>query len=66
MNTTNSPQSTSRSQKLNGGRERFAVYFPKEEADAIRKQVEKTGLSQSSIIANRYFQGKNLETSNKD
>ena len=66
MNTRNSPQSTSRSQKLNAGRERFAVYFPKEEAEAIRKQMQQTGLSQSSIIANYYFQGKELQNQKED
>lgn len=63
MSTLNSPtasKNSSRSKKLEGGRIRFAVYLPQEEADYIEQLANQLQLSQSSIIAKIYFQGKNI------
>lgn len=59
MSTSISPTTGSRSKKLEGGRVRFVVYLPQQEAKNIEQLAEKTQLSQSSIIAKFYFQGKN-------
>lgn len=62
MGTETSPQNhRPRSKKITGGRVRFNVYLPKEEADEINKMVEQTDQSQSSIIAKFYMQGKSTK-----
>lgn len=62
MSTETSPQNhRPRSKKITGGRVRFNVYLPKEEADEINKMVEQTDQSQSSIIAKFYMQGKSTK-----
>lgn len=45
--------------KTKGGRVRCVVYLPKSEAKAIEKQAAELDTSQSSIIANFYYKGKN-------
>ncbi|PWB14209.1 hypothetical protein DCO44_09865 [Acinetobacter sp. AM] len=60
MGTETSPQNRPRSKKITGGRVRFNVYLPKEEADAINKLANQTQQSQSSIITKFYLLGKNI------
>lgn len=59
MSTSISSVNTTRSKKLNGGRVRCVVYLPQDEAKDIEQQAIKKQISQSSIIASMYFQGKN-------
>lgn len=61
MSRSISPVNTNRSQKLEGGRVRCVVYLPQEEAQNLQKLSEQSQLSQSSIIAKFYFQGKNVK-----
>ncbi|ENU42984.1 hypothetical protein F985_03883 [Acinetobacter seifertii] len=61
MSTLNSPVNSSRLKKTKGGRVRCVVYLPKSEADDIEKQAEEQDTSQSSIIANFYYKGKNIK-----
>ena len=59
MSTETSPQNhRPRSKKITGGRVRFNVYLPKDEADKVNKLAEQTDQSHSSIIAKFYMQGK--------
>ncbi|MDX8255239.1 hypothetical protein [Acinetobacter pittii] len=59
MSTSNSPVNSSRLKKTKGGRVRCVVYLPESEAKAIEKQASELDTSQSSIIANFYYKGKN-------
>ena len=61
MSTLNSPQNRPRSKKITGGRIPCQVYLPKEEVDAIDKEVDKTGMSRSSLIAQVYYHGKSKQ-----
>lgn len=66
MSTSISPVNRTRSQKLNGGRVRCVVYLPKAEAESINKIASLKGSSQSSIIAQFYFQGKTLINTHRE
>lgn len=66
MSTTNSPANGFRSQKIDGGRVRCVVYLPKQELEEIQKISNATGASQSNVIAQFYFQGKNANEKQED
>lgn len=61
MSTSNSPKSNSRLKKLPNGRFQISIYLPIDEIKEIDQISSKNGLSRSSIITQRYFQGKNSE-----
>lgn len=60
MSTPNSPVvNGTRAKKIAGRRVRCVVYLPQEEAKYIDELAERNDQSQSSIIAQFYYQGKN-------
>lgn len=66
MSTETSPSNRSRSKKINGGRIQCTVYLPKEEVEAIDKEVVETDTSRSSVIARIYYLGKKQTPNNED
>ena len=64
MSTSKSPKFRHRLKKLDGGRAKINIQLPQEEVMEIDKYAEQRGVSRSSIIAQRYFLGKEAELSN--
>ena len=67
MSTQISPISNgTRLKKLTHRRVRFVVYLPADEAQHIDRLSNESGQSQSNIIAQYYYKGKNQQFTQKD